>query len=350
MKYRLSILAFFIVYVCSAQSRGFLPSVITDLESYNKTMTILEKLFEYKPTKETLYRICTESFIKSNHFRDFSNAIASNSVNIGYTTEKIQKSFTLNQSRNTLTVLFNRDKNFFWHIDDAYITNKRGKNIYFEKKGFKPLAAEFNFTDFQDIILNKSFPSYAGLAPYGKLPVQFLKENKIDINEEATLFIENVIIHDEKQIQGLYVLKLTNSSKLKNDKRGWLIDDFIPMENYVEKSLFIDYLLGDTSKYNLKKKSNYFYSFDNFVFTSTEDAKTKGVLQITGKTVNVRERNNVKSKKIGVVKKDQQYTFLRKSEPTTLEIQGKKVKHVWYEIEFNDSMKGWVFGFFIKEL
>lgn len=231
---------------------------IIDLEDYNKTLVLLEEVFKRKP--KNLNGIFTEKFIISKKFKIFKNTIKENYLNLGYTKETAMKSFDLETSRDKLVVSFKSDDDSYWYINDAFIKTKKDSIIKFKKNGFKHLAIEYNFSDFLDAIKSKTISSFSGLAPYGKLSEKFLNSKKIGLNSNCLLNIDNVIIHNNKKIVDVYRIVLVYQDKLVKGKRGWLIDDFSPMVTLKKENLLINFLLSNTKKYDIKKKSNYFYT------------------------------------------------------------------------------------------
>lgn len=152
--------------------------------------------------------------------------------------------------------------------------NKGSRRINFPSQGFNPLAIEYNFSGLIDSIQNGTINNYSGLAPNGKLPVNFMKDYKLKKSEKANLLIKNIIIFDKSKIKDIIYIELEYFPGFYKNKRGWLIKNWGNMIEYYEKyendskyQFFKDaismvgwenYLKG--KKYDSKRKSPYFFS------------------------------------------------------------------------------------------
>ncbi|MCP4348412.1 MAG: hypothetical protein GY795_23240 [Desulfobacterales bacterium] len=188
-------------------------------------------------------------------------------------------------------------KDRFWYINDAYIKGrKETKDPIFAPHGFSPLALEYNFSDFTNAIKTKEIYKYIGLAPFGKLPVDFFIKNKISRSENSSLFITDIIMYKNKKIKKIIYLKIEYFPLMLNKKRGWLITECGTMFSYYEKynnrnSLFID-LIADSKyleKYNLDKESPYFFSISGII-----DAKSEKIIITSFDISNLNESDTLK--------------------------------------------------------
>lgn len=320
-----------------SQFTSFNLGDIGDLEDYHKTLVILEQIFETKPKDNFLKKISTNKFIKSKEFQKLQQEIDNKFINLAYTNELLKKEFPIENSKSSLVIDFNKHIDLHWYINNAYIIDKN-KKIIFKGKGFKPLAVEYNFVDFIEAIENNEITSFSGLAPHGKLPIEFINSKKFKISQSSILFINNVIIHNNNKITSLYTIKLIYKKKLNRNKQGWLIDDFIPSIKYEKRTLLTDYLSGNTSDYELNKKSNYFYNnLKNFNLKSITKNNLKRKIVIKQK-VNVRKSPSTSSKIIGIALKNEIYNVSDESFSFN--------KNKWYKIDFK-GFYGWVFGKYV---
>jgi hypothetical protein len=246
-----------------------LSQELHDWEDVNKTVSAFELLFEQKSPGH-LKDISTDQFLDSKSFKSLSELMNKYSVNFGYSETRCIKDFQLISSPRRLVVTFVRDEQFFWYIEDAIVVGKKDTMI-FPKKGFKPLAVEYNFSDFVTAARTAEIEKYSGLVAFGKLPPTFLKQFHIAKTPEATIVISNIILFDSTKIDQISYVILKNQPSLIHGKRGWLLDEYGSMEEYyslhMKKDLFHDFLIDKTENgakermkwYDLKKESPFFF-------------------------------------------------------------------------------------------
>jgi len=234
-----------------------------DLEDINKTMSAFELAFKENRI-EFLEAISSEEFVRSDSYERLSDLTKKYSVNLGYTQTRCLKEFDIQSSLQKLLIRFIRKDNF-WYVEDAYL--QRGKELIdLPEKGFKPLAVEYNFSDFVNAVTSAEIEEFSGIAPFGKLPPSFFIDHKISKNQEAKVVISNIIFHDSKSIAALGYIAIKNYSTLIKNKRGWLLVEFGTMgdfySRYMNKDLFLDFLLDKKGlvSYDLNKESPFFFA------------------------------------------------------------------------------------------
>ena len=241
-----------------------------DWEDANKTMGALGALFASNDI-EYLSAISTDQFAASEYYSVLSDYIESYSVSMGYIQEECIKEFFVSEGEHSgkrLMVKFWRTSdNRSWFIKNAFLEDHRGSRDEFARRGFSSLAIDYNFSDFVDAIRDQSISEYSGLAPSGRLPLSFLKENKLSKTDRAELFVKNLLIFRENKIEDVIYIKLDFQSKMTSGKRGWLIAESGSMLEYYnrfeeEQRPLLDLLSNSDSldNYDLGKESPYFFS------------------------------------------------------------------------------------------
>jgi len=240
---------------------AFTQAQIFDLEDMNKTVTAFDLAFKEKRL-EYLQAIASDEFLHSDAFIRLGKLTKQYSLNLGYTQTRCLKEFDIEKSSQKLIVRFIQKDNF-WYVEDAYIQGSK-EVVRFPAKGFKPLAVEYNFSDFVNAVTSGEIKEFSGLAPFGGLPISFFSEYRITKNQEAKILVSNIIFHDFKNIVELGYIALKNHPKLINNKRGWLLVEFGFMDDYYslyqEQDLFVDFLLGKGGSYDLSKRSPFFFA------------------------------------------------------------------------------------------
>jgi hypothetical protein len=347
MKQLMLIIFLVINLTCNSQNKGYNLSEITDLEDHNKTLIRLQQIFGEKSKISSLEKICTNRFIKSKGISNLHKLIRNNSINLGYTNEVLNKDFYIINTDQKLNVVFKRQEDFFWYIEDAYMS-KGNKKIQFKAKGFKPLAIEYNFIDFIQAIKDSEIKSFSGLAPHGKLSLDFINNNDFKLSQNSILFINDVILHSNDKITGIYTIKLVYNEKLNKNKRGWMIAEFIPTIEIVKRTILIDFLSNNTSNYNLNKESNYhYYNLASSNKKSVEKLLTENEKIIVKQKVNIRQSPSTKSPIVLTVNKNRIFDIIETSLPLSVFINNKEIIDKWYHIS-DKQVSGWVFGKYVS--
>lgn len=300
---------------------------IFDLEDVNKTLFILESSINNN-NLEDIQKITSTSFITSKKIITLFNTFKNRHINLGYTHELLQKEFNIRNTNNKLIVHFEKGDNNFWYIQDAYIRQK-GKVDSLKKHGFKPLALEYNFVDFLEAIKDNSIIKYSGLAPNGKLSLEYIRSNPLEQSNTSDLWIKDVIIHDGENIIDICFFKISYFESIQNQKRGWLITDFGSMKDQ-PTTMLEQMLLGKTNEYNLNKKSKYsFLNIKSEEISNKKEKSSNRKIIINNEYVNVRNAPGTnKTKIIGKALEGQVYNII-------------KEEKAWINIKF-DNTNGWV--------
>lgn len=260
---------------------------IHDWEDFNKTMVAIERINK-KKEMSFLNALSDDDFIHSTDFVQLFNIIKSSHLNLGYAQVRCIKEFEMKDSKQpydeaqSLEVSFLQGNDFRWYVESAYVQS--GKDtVQFEQKSFKPLAAEYNFSDFVSAVRNGDIKEYSGITPYGGLPLNFLSSKRVQKNRAATIIITNLIFYQppdsaqsssqksSSQIVEVGYIALKNTTKLQGQKKGWLLHEYGTMgdfyERYMQQDLFHDFLLDKAeqganhrlNKYNLNKPSRFYF-------------------------------------------------------------------------------------------
>ena len=227
---------------------------LRDLEDVNKTMVLLNELFSERTT-ERLDLIVSPSESANTTIERISRWINGYSINLGYSSEECFKDFRIKDPKlglALLTVRFVRDReNRFWYINGATIDMPDGEIERFSRQGFRPLALEYNFSDFYRAIEDGRIEDYAGLAPQGQLPVSFFRGRRLEATEAVDLFIKNILLHRGGRVFEVVFVELRYFPRLKQGKMGWLIENVGTMEEFYrshgEQDPFLDYLISESS-------------------------------------------------------------------------------------------------------
>lgn len=278
--------------ICVALFMFFLPlevfGQIYDWEDFNKTLVAIERINK-KKEMSFLNALSDDEFIHSPNFAQLFNAIKSFHLNLGYAQVRCIKEFEIKDAKQpfadaqSLIVSFLQGNDFRWYVESAYLQS--GKDtVNFEKKSFKPLAAEYNFSDFVSAVRNGDIREYSGITPYGGLPLSFFASKRVQKNRAATIIVTNVIFYqhtqdttqdisqkDARQIVEVGYIALKNTTKLQGQKKGWLLHEYGTMsdfyERYMQQDLFHDFIIDKAEKgtknrlkkYNLDKPSRFYF-------------------------------------------------------------------------------------------
>ncbi|MFN3561567.1 MAG: hypothetical protein ACK4XM_06640 [Chloroherpetonaceae bacterium] len=261
---------------------------IYDWEDFNKTLVAIERINK-KKEMSFLNALSDDEFIHSPNFAQLFNAIKSFHLNLGYAQVRCIKEFEIKDAKQpfadaqSLIVSFLQGNDFRWYVESAYLQS--GKDtVNFEKKSFKPLAAEYNFSDFVSAVRNGDIREYSGITPYGGLPLSFFASKRVQKNRAATIIVTNVIFYqhtqdttqdisqkDARQIVEVGYIALKNTTKLQGQKKGWLLHEYGTMsdfyERYMQQDLFHDFIIDKAEqgtknrlkKYNLDKPSRFYF-------------------------------------------------------------------------------------------
>jgi len=284
---------------------------IIDFEDVNKTMKYVEQLFINKNLKVLPLFMDEYLSSKKRKVNEFKKLIENYSINSGHTKEKCFKSFKISSgpfSKYMLVIIFDRI-NRKWCVSDSFLQKKNNtdKVTVFDKKGFAPLALEYNFHDFIQVINNGTINQYLGLAPFGNLNSDFFKENRIETTEKSTVHITNLILHHDNSIDNLVYFELKYYPNiLKNSARGWLLHDWGTMLEYLkiyDKDNYLADMIDETnwdklvtkSNFNLKKKSNFFFAnapYDKFLERLINNSDKEKIKHIERINSNYDQNNN----------------------------------------------------------
>jgi hypothetical protein len=282
-----------VMFIFFASSSSF--AQIYDWEDFNKTVVALERI-SVKKQMSFLSSLCDDDFIHSPNFTRLFELLRDNNLNLGYTQVRCIKEFALKEPRDpaetpqTLIVTFLRGDNYAWYVESACLHN-RVDTIVFQSRSFKPLAAEFNFSDFVNAVRNGEIKEFSGVAPFGSLPLDFFSGRRVEKTRPATIVITNLIFHakvdtadfykyhsdaaplprDMREIMDLGYVILKNTTFLQGRKKGWLLHEYGAMEEYYEKymprDVFHDFILDRAeggekarlNRYNLDKPSKFYF-------------------------------------------------------------------------------------------
>lgn len=259
---------------------------IYDWEDFNKTLVAIERISK-KKEMSFLNALSDDDFIHSPDFARLFNAIKSHHLNLGYVQVRCVKEFEIKDAKQPyadaqcLMVSFLQGNDFRWYVESAYLQSGRD-TVHFEQKSFKPLAAEYNFSDFVNAVRNGDIKEYSGITPYGGLPLSFLANKRVQKNRAATIIVTNLIFYeydsdtsvarkDAKQIVEVGYITLKNTTKLQGQKKGWLLHEYGSMsdfyERYMQQDLFHDFVIDKAEqgaknrlkKYDLDKPSRFYF-------------------------------------------------------------------------------------------
>lgn len=319
-------------------------SKIYDLETIEKTMYLFENIVNEQNSHKNLSYICSEPFYQSKQWDNLLKAVNDNKINLAYVKEEITKEFKIKNSSEKLFLIFEKGESAFWYIKDAYLW-ENGHKKNFKAYGLKPLASEFNFVDLLDAIDNKSIQNYSGIAPNGKLSLDFLNKNSLTQTNSASAIITDIIVYQNGIISGIYYFKISYSDTIVNNKRGWLITDFGKMSELREDNLLICYLMGNTENINLNKNGKYHYSN---VKSRQENRKSNvKEIVITKNDVNIRVSPSTSSGLITKGKLGDNFSILQVSKLDELIINNSITTAPWYQIKIN-GYTGWIFGYYCE--
>ncbi len=124
---------------------------IYDWEDFNKTLVAIERINK-KKEMSFLNALSDDDFIHSADFVQLFNAVKSFSISFSYAQVRCIKAFEIKDAKQPYTepqnlmVSFLQGNDFRWYVESAYLQS--GKDtVHFEQKSFKPLAAEYNFSE-----------------------------------------------------------------------------------------------------------------------------------------------------------------------------------------------------------
>ncbi len=261
---------------------------IYDWEDFNKTLVAIERINK-KKEMSFLNALSDDDFIHSADFVQLFNAIKSSHLNLGYAQVRCIKEFEIKDAKQpytepqSLMVSFLQGNDFRWYVESAYLQSGND-TVHFERKSFKPLAAEYNFSDFVNAVRNGDIKEYSGITPYGGLPLGFLANKRVQKNRAATIIVTNLIFYQERtdtateatqkstrEIVEVGYIALKNTTKLQGQKKGWLLHEYGTMsdfyERYMQQDLFHDFIIDKAEqgtkqrlkKYNLDKPSRFYF-------------------------------------------------------------------------------------------
>jgi hypothetical protein len=261
---------------------------IYDWEDFNKTLVAIERINK-KKEMSFLNALSDDDFIHSPDFAQLFNVIKSSHLNLGYAQVRCIKEFEIKDPKQpyteaqSLMVSFLQGSDFRWYVESAYVQSGND-TVHFEQKSFKPLAAEYNFSDFVNAVRNGDIKEYSGITPYGGLPLSFLASKRVQKNRAATIIVTNLIFYRDridtatsttqksaKEIIEVGYIALKNTTKLQGQKKGWLLHEYGTMsdfyERYMQQDLFHDFIIDKAEqgekqrlkKYNLDKPSRFYF-------------------------------------------------------------------------------------------
>lgn len=261
---------------------------IYDWEDFNKTVVAIERINQ-KKEMSFLNALSDDEFIHSPDFARLFNAIKHYDLNLGYAQIRCVKEFEIKDAKQPyaeperLMVSFLQGEDFRWYVESAYVQSG-DDTIRFERKSFKPLAAEYNFSDFVNAVRSGEIKDFSGIAPYGGLSLHFLASKRMQKTRAATIIITNLIFSrrlqdsaqtsspkEKREIVEVGYIALKNTTKLQGQKKGWLLHEYGAMsdfyDRYMEHDLFHDFVIDKAEqgaknrlkKYDLDKPSKFYF-------------------------------------------------------------------------------------------
>lgn len=223
-----------------------------DIAHRSQTLFFLDEAFTKRNTKY-LDKISTRKFRRSRWYKTLKKYIKTKRINWNNRNDVGIQQFIINKNpRHILYVKFEKHKDFKWYASDAYV-KKNGRRQKLAEYGFTPGEINMNFWQFINISSNYNANNYYGLAPFGKLNKNFIRNNKLTPSSNKTFRMKNIIIHDGRKVVGMIYLTLKYFAAGHREgstfKSGWLIDDGHSMSMLypLGKDLYIDYLRGRMS-------------------------------------------------------------------------------------------------------
>lgn len=223
--------------------------IASDFETYDKTLYLLS--YSFKENYQSLKYFCSESFYDSPKFILLQNYANDYFINFSISHENATQEFITENSNYKAFFYFhkNKEKNI-WIIENCFLD----KNIptSHESMGFSPKSLERNFIDILDFQKDRTLIDYVNVAS------EFSKINEFTLitSNNKSLTLTNIFVHDGKEIKDFIYLILRYyplQDREKNNKSGWLIDDFGSMLDF-ETHKENDYIKYLTQTLNLERK------------------------------------------------------------------------------------------------